>query len=167
MNRLALRLTVAAVLFLGANAGTASAADRPSAQASSRSSYNPFAMRRAATAQPGTREYESFRRRQAIVRWCRDRVRPPHRRPPRSPRDPHDDNDHDDDDDDHGHDDDDDDDHGGGNGGGDNDHGGGGGNGGGNGDGDNDHGNGNRNGNHGNGNGNGNGNSNGGRRGRR
>jgi hypothetical protein len=89
--------------------GATPAATTRSAVAS-RSTYDPFAMARAAQARPGTAEYENFQHRQAIVKWLKEReeckVKPPKHRPHRSPVKPRDD----DDDNGHGNNDDHDDD---------------------------------------------------------
>jgi hypothetical protein len=76
-----------------------------------RAAYDPFAMARAAQAQPGTKEYEDYQYRAAIVKWLKDKdkhkVKPPKPRPQRSPHKPPRD---DDDDNGHGNNDDHDDD---------------------------------------------------------
>src|SRR5690349_11129892 len=117
MNRFVLPVAASAVTTLVALTVLAATPAAPTRSAvETRSTYDPFAMSRAAQAQPGSAEYENYQHRQAIAKWLKDcdhKVKPPKPRPKRSPAKPPKD---DDDDDDHGHGDDDhghgDDDHG-------------------------------------------------------
>jgi len=67
-----------------------------------RSTYDPFVMSRAAAAQPGTKEFDNYQYRAAVVKWLKDKdknkVKPPKPRPERSPHKPERE-----DDDDNGH----------------------------------------------------------------
>jgi hypothetical protein len=101
-------LTVAAALLLCIGAGALPAAGTRSAPQPApavRAPYDPFSLQRAANAPPGTVDNRGLERRREIHRWLRERVRPPHRQPPRSPNRPNDgnnghgnDDDHDDED---------------------------------------------------------------------
>jgi hypothetical protein len=106
MNRIV--LTAVAALLLGIGVTAFSAPSRSAAQSSPppRAPYDPFSLQRAANAPPGTSENRGLERRREIHRWLRERVRPPHRQPPRSPHNPG----NDDDDRGHGNNDDHDDD---------------------------------------------------------
>jgi hypothetical protein len=86
--------TLVALTVLGATPSTQPAR----AAVMARSTYDPFAMGRAAQAQPGTKEYENYQHRQAIAKWLRDcdhKVKPPKPRPHRSPAKPPRDDDND------------------------------------------------------------------------
>ena len=84
------RIPLLAVVLSSAGFGivAARAAERQSAPAAARSSYDPFAMERAATAAPGSAENNAFNRRQEIVKRLKDNVRPPHHPGNRSPHVP-------------------------------------------------------------------------------
>jgi len=91
-------LLTLAVLALGSGAAmAATAATRPSATsgrvslASVRGTYDPFAMQRAAQAPAGAKENDDFRWRQEVVKWCKDKVKPPKPVKHRSPHKPGDD----------------------------------------------------------------------------
>ncbi len=81
---------VAVVVSMGVGAAALAAATvRPQSKAVQiRAAYDPFAMSRAVSSGPGNADYNKAVKRLEVTKKLKDKVKPPHPQPPRSPHKP-------------------------------------------------------------------------------